>query len=274
MKYIFSLFLLLLALHAEAQSIKLQGKVLATDNGTGLPYVNIGIRNKNTGTASDEKGDFILALPEERLQDTLTFSAIGYEELSVPVRELAQRKPLEVKLQEKEHLLQEVEVHSRKLRTRKLGITGRLPVVWGSPENKDDKDVYEFANFIQVKGKPTELLSAHFYLTSTKLDSALFRINFYKNENGLPGERLVEKSIVQRLTTQDGWISINLQPYDIYTEEDFYLGIEYLPTAGVDKFAISLGGKLGGSSYTRKSSLGSWEKFVGASLSGYVTVRQ
>lgn len=274
MKYTFSFLLLLIFLSAEAQSIKLQGRILAEADGQALPYVNIGIRNKNIGTASDGQGRFILTLPQNRQQDTLTFSAIGYEELSVPVRALTAQQPLEVRLKEKATALQEVVVQSRKLKTKKLGVTGRLPGVWGSPENREDRDVYEFANFIRVKGKPTELLSAHFYLVSNKLDSALFRINLYKNNNGLPGERLVEKSIVQRLTTKDGWVSISLLPYEIYTDDDFFLGIEYLPAAGANKFALSLGAKLGGSSYSRKSSLGSWEKFVGASLSGYVTVRQ
>ncbi|GHA72945.1 carboxypeptidase-like regulatory domain-containing protein [Pontibacter akesuensis] len=274
MKQLLTLFFLLLSLYAPAQTIKLQGKVLAIGSSEHLSYVNIGIRNKNIGTATDEHGSFILVLPAERSQDTLTFSAIGYQELSVPVRQLAQAQPLEIKLREKENALQEVVVTSRKMKIKKLGNTGRLPGVWGMPENKEGKDVYEFANFIRVKGKPTELLSAHFYLASGKLDSVLFRINLYKNNNGFPGERLADKNIMQRLTTKDGWISIDLQPFGVYADEDFFLGIEYLPAAGADKFAIALGAKLGGSSYSRQSSLGTWEKFVGASLSGYVTVRQ
>lgn len=274
MKHLLTLLFLLLSFYAPAQSIKLQGKVLAKGSSENLSYVNIGIRNKNIGTASDERGNFILALPAKRSQDTLTFSAIGYYELSVPVQQLAQTQPLEVRLQEKENNLQEVVVTSRKLKIKKLGNTGRLPGVWGMPENKDGKDVYEFANFIRVKGRQTELLSAHFYLASAKLDSALFRINLYKNNNGFPGERLADELIMQRLTTKDGWISIDLQPFGVYADEDFFLGIEYLPAPGVDKFAIALGAKLGGSSYSRQSSLGTWEKFVGASLSGYVTVRQ
>ena len=114
MKYTFSFLLLLIFLSAEAQSIKLQGRILAEADGQVLPYVNIGIRNKNIGTASDGQGRFILTLPQNRQQDTLTFSAIGYEELSVPVRELAAQQPLEVRLKEKATALQEVVVQDRK----------------------------------------------------------------------------------------------------------------------------------------------------------------
>ncbi|WP_276498188.1 carboxypeptidase-like regulatory domain-containing protein [Pontibacter litorisediminis] len=274
MKNKLTLLLLLFVFTAEAQHIQLQGRVLSGESQQPLPYVNIGIRNKNIGTASDGQGRFILSLPQQHAQDTLTFSAVGYHELSEPVQVLASREPLELRLQEKVTSLQEVVVQPRKLKIRKLGVTGRLPVIWGNPDQKEAKDVYEFANYIAVKETPSRLLSAHFYLTSSKLDSALFRINLYKSENGLPGERLVEQRIMQKLSTKQGWISIDLEAFNIHTGEDFFLGIEYLPAEGVDKSAIMLGGKLGGSSYSRKASLGTWEKFVGASLSGYVTVMQ
>ncbi len=271
---VFLLMLISIAHVAQAQSVKLQGQVVSEETGKALAYVNIGIRSKNMGTASDEKGNFILHVPEQHVQDTLSFSAIGYEVLSVPILTLWERQPLELRLREKVTTLQEVVVQSRKRKVKKLGVTGRLPVVWGSPEQKEGKDIYEFANFIDVKGRQTELISAHFYVSSSVLDSALFRINLYRNSEGLPGERLVEQSILQRLPAQEGWVSIDLLPYDIYTDEDFYLGIEYLPGTGADKLSLLLGGKLGGTSYSRKSSLGNWERFVGASLSGYVTVRQ
>ena len=101
MKHTFALLFLLLPFMLQAQTIKLEGKVLAKESGQELPYVNIGIRNKNVGTTSNEAGKFVLSLLEERREDTLTFSAIGYVELSVPVRQLALTKPLELKLQEK-----------------------------------------------------------------------------------------------------------------------------------------------------------------------------
>ncbi|AKD03520.1 carboxypeptidase-like regulatory domain-containing protein [Pontibacter korlensis] len=247
---------------------------MGSHNDDSLSYVNIGIWNKNIGTASDEHGVFKLALSQEHALDTLTFSAIGYKELSIAVQDINKSEELEIKLVEKVANLQEVAVTGRKMKIKKLGITGRLPVVWGNPDRREELNIYEFANLIEIKEKPTQLLSAHFYLTSSKMDSALFRINLYKERNGMPGERLAEQSIVQRLSTKEGWVRIDLKPFGVYTEEDFYLGIEYLPAADAERKSIMLGGKLGGSSYSRKASLCSWEKFVGASLSGYVTVLQ
>lgn len=275
MKLLFvTLLFSLSCVFVQAQELTVSGKVSVEGSGKALPYVNIGIRKKNIGTASDEKGNFLLQLPEKYLRDTLTFSAIGYEEVSVPVRELSQEKNHHIKLTEKVNALQEVVVKSRKMRTKKLGVTGRFPGVWGNPQRKDGKDVYEFANFIKVNDKPTEVLSVHFYLVSSKLDSALFRINFYENNNGLPGDRIVEKSIVQKLSAKDGWVSIDLKKYDIYLTDDFFFGVEYLPAEGADRLAVSLGGKLGGRVYSRQASLGGWDTFVGGSLSSYLTARQ
>jgi hypothetical protein len=275
MKYtIVFLLLLLLCSSMSAQHIPLTGIVQAETTGLPLPYTNIGIRNKNIGTASDDKGQFTLKLDQQHLQDTLTISAIGYQELAIPVATLATMHPLKLQLKEKVTALQEVVVSSRKMQLKKLGVTGRVPGVWGVPEKQEERDIYEFANFIQLKGKPAEVLSAHFYLSSSMLDSALFRINFYHNQDGLPGKRLVEKSIIGKLSTKDGWVSIDLSKHDIYLSEDFFLGVEYLPAEGDNRLDVALGGKITGTAFSRKSSLGEWNKIKGVSLSSYVTARQ
>ncbi|RAU82374.1 carboxypeptidase-like regulatory domain-containing protein [Pontibacter arcticus] len=274
MKFYFTLLLALAASMVFAQEKTISGTVASAKNGEAIPYVNIGIRNKNTGTISAENGSYTLKLQQEFSEDTLTFSAIGFEVQKVPVKQLATQQSIALK--EKTTNLKEVVVTSRKTRLKKLGITGRLPGVWGAPMQNVDKerDVYEYANLIPVKKYPVEVLSAHFYLASSKLDSAVFRVNFYKNAQGQPGELLVEKSIVQKLTTKDGWVKVDLEPHQIYASEDFFLGIEYLPEEVPNRFAILMGGKLGGTTFTRSSSLGVWKETVIGSLSAYVTVRQ
>lgn len=269
-----TLAFLLAALLAEAQTIRLTGVISAATGNKQLAYVNIGIRKKDVGTASDEKGNFILALLQEHLQDTVTFSAIGFHTAEVPVRDLLASQPSRVKLSEKTTALQEVVVKSRKMKIRKLGVTGRMPGVWGVPDKRESKDVFEFANLIGIRNKPVELVSAHFYLASSVLDSALFRINLYKDNNGYPGERLVEKSILQKFSTKDGWLTLDLRKYDLYLTEDFFMGIEYLPEQDKYRQAIAMGGKIGGSVFSKQSSFGEWKKISGVSLSSYVTVRQ
>jgi hypothetical protein len=45
-----------------------------------LEYVNIGIKNKNTGTISDKKSVFNITVNNTELNELLFFSYAGYEE--------------------------------------------------------------------------------------------------------------------------------------------------------------------------------------------------
>ncbi|NDK56187.1 hypothetical protein [Pontibacter fetidus] len=101
------------------------------------------------------------------------------------------------------------------------------------------------------------------------------RINFYENVNGLPGKRIVEKSIIKRLPMTEGWVTVNLENYSITVDEDFFVGFEYLPEPShPGKFLFAFGAAFGGSYFARKVSLGEWNKGVGGRISTYVTVRQ
>lgn len=91
-KHLFLLSMLLFSCEttAKAQIITLQGKIIDATNGEpkGVPYVNIGFPIYSIGTSSNELGDFIIKIPQERLKDTLTFSSIGYATLKIAVKEL------------------------------------------------------------------------------------------------------------------------------------------------------------------------------------------
>jgi hypothetical protein len=53
--------------------IRINGNVKSEANSP-LQYVNIGIKNKNIGTISDEKGDFSITIDNTRINELLTFS--------------------------------------------------------------------------------------------------------------------------------------------------------------------------------------------------------
>ena len=55
---------------------RVSGRVIATDNNTGLPGVNVSVRGTSTGTITDANGDYSLTVPDEKA--TLVFSFIGY----------------------------------------------------------------------------------------------------------------------------------------------------------------------------------------------------
>ncbi|MCP2045550.1 carboxypeptidase-like regulatory domain-containing protein [Pontibacter sp. HSC-36F09] len=257
------------------QGFQISGTVQSAAQQEAIPYVNIGVKKKNIGTATRPDGSFKINLKEENRQDTLTFSAIGYNELSLPVSSILSDHSTHFELTEKTTALREVVISSKASKIKKIGTTSRNPFLYGSAETVHSEDISELGKFINLNNKTSEILSATVYLRSIKLDSATFRINLYKNTAGMPGERLVEKSIIRRLPLTQGWVTVPLEQYGLVVDEDFFLGIEYLPDYSKhEKYIFTYGAALGGSFYSRKASLGDWEKGVGGRLAAYVTVRQ
>lgn len=272
-KLILAALFILSALKAYSQTIVVKGTVLHGKEP--ISYVNIGIKQKGIGTAATIDGTFSLKLQDSSLADTLTFSAVGFNELAVPVKTIVEKGLTAFKLTEKTINLREVVVSNKAPKIRKFGTTSRNPFVHGTSQARDHNDISELAKLISLNNKPSDVLSATLYLRSYKIDSATMRINFYRNEAGMPGERIVEKSIIKRLPLNVGWVTINLEDYNITVAEDFFIGFEYLPDPShTEKFLFSFGGAFGGSHFMRNVSLGEWKKGIGARQAAYVTVRQ
>ncbi|MEL7833727.1 TonB-dependent receptor [Fodinibius sp. Rm-B-1B1-1] len=61
----------------------ISGRVVDAETGEPLPGVNIFVEGTNTGTTSDENGEFSLTIPDD--SEVLVFSFIGYERLEVEI---------------------------------------------------------------------------------------------------------------------------------------------------------------------------------------------
>lgn len=266
------IFSLLLPVHAQVISVS--GKVESETTHLPISYVNIGIKNKNVGTAANQYGNFFLNIPEGMLNDTLTFSAIGYEEEIFPIGALVAAQLHTFQLTEKITKLQEVIVKGKLKKTRRIGTTTHNPLLWGNVFVENVHDVVEFAKFIPLGSKPSQLIQAHILLRKSKLDSVSFRINFYGVAQNLPSNRIVEQSIIVRLPSKNGWLAIDLTKYALTLQTDFYIGFEFLPEVISPVPSFNYGAQFGGYAVTRTSSLGTWQRESGARLSAYVTVIQ
>lgn len=282
------LFLLLAVLASNilpalAQGVLLTGRVQGQSDKAAIPFVNIGIRGKNTGTTADANGEFSLRIPPNRANDTLTFSAIGYQEQAVAITQIVGQQQYTFTLVEKPTALHEVVVLGRAAKVRRIGTTTHNPLLWGQVANHETHDIVEFVKLIPVGKIPAELVQAHIFLRYPTVDTVTFRLNFYRVAQGLPGERLVEQAILVRTAVQNGWLAIDLTKYALTMQADFFLGFEFLPDhktaapAANNKFVppvLSYGGQFGGAAISRSSSLGTWKREPGASISAYVTVKQ
>ncbi|MFK7950227.1 MAG: carboxypeptidase-like regulatory domain-containing protein [Saprospiraceae bacterium] len=97
MKYSLSIILLCFAIQAIGQ---IKGKVLNVTTNQPIPYTNIWVKYQNTGTTSDENGNFSF----ENISDTslLIFSALSFEKQTIKVRDfngIIELKPIAIELE-------------------------------------------------------------------------------------------------------------------------------------------------------------------------------
>ncbi|HKG07466.1 MAG TPA: TonB-dependent receptor [Pedobacter sp.] len=89
MKRILLVFVMLYALGATAQEIKIRGNVSTADNASLLSAASINVKDKVVGTTANSKGDFTLNY-NGKLPITLIISAVGFEPQEVEVSSAGQ----------------------------------------------------------------------------------------------------------------------------------------------------------------------------------------
>ena len=240
--------------------VNISGRVVASVNEKPLPYVNIGIKNKTLGTISQNNGYFTIQIPEEFINDTLTFSLVGFQKLELRIDTLDPKISQPIKLAEKTTELNEVVISAEKLVERKYGVKRRNLLIHFSDGMFQGSDVFEIGQLIKLKDARAQITSVSLYLFGSKRDSATFRINFYAYQDNRPSKRLLEKSIIQRHPIQEGWLKLDLTNENILLTGNFIVSLEFIPEINEKSEPIYYEVRLGGSSrsFYRRNSLGQW----------------
>jgi len=259
-------------------AMQIKGKVTDSFNGNPIEFVNIGIKIKNIGTITNERGEFIITINDTLASESLTFSCIGYKSKTAQIQNLRISSRLVIiTLEPDVQILNEVKIEALRMKEKSLGIKAHNPFLWGSAISDNIGDIIEVAQTIAVKNRVTRILSAHIYLNAAPADSGTFRLNFYYLKNGKPDSLAIKKSIIRTLALKKGWINIDVSHESIYLKRDFAFAFEYLPTGKrlLEKHELMYGGKLAGNDgYFRLSSQGDWQKSRGAVYSMYLNVKK
>ena len=94
------------------EPIMVEGKVVDAKTNERIPLVNIGIEGTLVGTASKTDGSFSFKVPNEYSADNLYFSAIGYQNLVLPLQEfLGNKEP--VQLQPLSYGIDDIEISTQ-----------------------------------------------------------------------------------------------------------------------------------------------------------------
>lgn len=245
-----------------AQNIKMSGLIIDSETEESIEFVNIGILNKNKGTVSNQNGEFNLEVSTEFLKDSLTISHINYYSTKISVKNIKNKT---IFLKSKTNELSEVLVSNKKKRKRKIGVKSYNPLLWLGGISEDN-DIIENAQRINIPDKTVRIKAVNIYLRNGfESDSSYVRVNFYKNVNNAPGERIVFENILQKKQIKPGWLQIDLTENDVYIEEDFFASVEFMPDFE-NPLNVYVGAILTkGKGYSRRSSHGKWNKLQGAS---------
>lgn len=248
---------------AQTSSFTVQNRVIDAKSGGGLAYVNIGIPGKNRGTVSDEAGAFSLELSEDFARDTLQFSSIGYETVSITLADLRVME-MPIPLVKKVMKLQEIVVQPKDYKERFFGNFINSNVVQaGFSENVLGKE----CGVLMRTKKPTQLEQVQINFSSCSYDSVYFRLNVYQQLEDESFVNLLDKPIVLVYSQKElaETLLIDLGPYNVTVNGRFMLSVEYIKDLG--EGSLYFKSKLGKKTYVRSTSQAAWEKVpVGISL--------
>ncbi len=250
----------------------LTGSVQDSKTNDMLPYVNIGVLNKDWGTVSNKKGFFELELNETHVKDTLRISMVGYKPQAVLVKTLMNRKAgYKINLEEQISELNEVVVTEKKWKFKTIGNKTKSKFL-GTGFAYDMLGA-ELGVRVNIRKKPTFVRAFNFHVSYNRLGAkAIFRLNMYKIKNGKPTENILKESILIPVESgQTGLFTTDLKKYDIVLTDDVIVMLEWVEAEGEIKTGegifLSLGLFTGGT-YNRKSSQGRVKKFRGLGV-GY-----
>ncbi len=282
MKYTSTLVFIFLSFGIYAQENNISGEIQDSQNNAALEYVNIGIPDKNVGTVSNGKGNFILKLNEKvNPNDTIVFSYIGFETKKVLISQLKSSNNI-VKMMPSENTLKEVVVSFKKPKPKQFGRSAKgLGLMHFNFFTALDKTVDDYLSRERgmefIIKKDCKVTDFNFNITSNEFKSVKFRLNFYKIKNGLPSTILIEKDIIFEVKDNKlGLFTLDLQPYDIYLDKEMgniavtIQWIESVKSTEKSKFfAISTAMSATENSFYRERNMANWSK-SGQSLTFYL----
>ena len=270
---------------ANAQQV-IVGKVKDSISGNTLSYVNIGISGKSAGTVSDKQGNYTLKLNNLiNDNDEVLFEFAGFKSVSYKVSSLKEKSVIE--LQKESDVLDEVVINLKKGKSQKLGKNNLgLDLTHFSFYSSFEHDVVDDAlsketGMLFKLKKDCWVNSLNFKISSNEYKHLKFRINFYKIENGIPGEQLfAAKNIIFKVDDNyTGWFNVDIRDYDIFLDKELgevAVTIQWLESEKSNdksKFLSIPVALTGGSQFIRNKTMDRWQKNK-QSLSFYVDVSE
>ncbi len=165
MKYFLTFFVIsfLIVPVSSQNEFEITGKVI-DEFDMSVPFVNVGIENKNIGTATTEDGDFLFIVTKNELQDTLYVSSLGFETYKINVQDYLNLPEKKIVLKEDVVALDAVVISKfepkeyaqkalEKIKENTLSQTHQLELLFRRAATENGKARFFAENYIKVKDK-------------------------------------------------------------------------------------------------------------------------
>ena len=203
---------------------QIKGKCV-DEYGKGIPYVNISIKGKSSGTVSNMKGNFSIENSSVKENDSLIFSHLNFEKKTIRIP----LKTNEIQLDTKVESLKEVVVSSKKRRFKEKIVgtkaTSENGVIYYSSNNLGT----EIGKIIKVKkNKIYDLQNVQFNIPDFQYKSATFRINFYNITDDTIDLLKINGTDNVIKITKSGMVKFDLSDQYLSFENDFLVAVEWI----------------------------------------------
>ncbi|GGD74669.1 hypothetical protein GCM10011412_10440 [Maribacter cobaltidurans] len=241
-----------------------------------IPFVNIGVLKKGVGTTSDESGNFNFMIPKEISQSEIVqISSLGYQTVKIPISQLTNGVDGQsiISMSPENIVLNEVEVYGNDL----VQVSDYIGYRNYSPDNfgywKDNMALgAEMATRIVTDKEKRKLISLEFEVLANPSDSLLLRVNVYR-DGDIPGANLngSQKNILHTLKKHELIVKVDLEPYEIYVSDDFFVSLELVQQYDKNPVALVLAASSNNQgSYIRYASQDGWEKISDLNMAFYL----
>jgi hypothetical protein len=204
-----------------------QTKIIDKETSFPISYATISFGNGN-GIFADDEGKFTFTKKLYNDIDTIYISSLGYKELKIATENLQETISLESLSEELQEVIVQVKPTGKfKLKTLKPTLHEDyfkcwLPTieseiaVFFPNENQKPKQITTL--YLPIKTEASNWSDRKKSNAKKRSFSTLFKVHFYENNNGLPGDVLSYEKVVFRVTEQ----SENVFELDI-TENDIFI---------------------------------------------------
>jgi hypothetical protein len=214
----------------------INGQLLNADSKP-IPYANIGIVKSSVGTLSNGDGTFSVSIPLRHLDDTLVFSSLGYQRLSIPIQSLLNKPHVRIPLVENVTVLAEVIVSDKKQKQKSFSLGNRY--TQGGFLYADSLSAGAAMALLIENKYPSyhdELTAPYFvrdgkiFINKNTLDTFRLRIRFMDVDTvtGQPSKDLCDKDIIVSSSISKGWLDVDFKKYGIITDKKFFLVVEWI----------------------------------------------